>query len=266
MVANRCDVAHAVDLENDVNSYTNTTCSSQATIDENVEDIAIGYKIINQNFEVERYKEEGTQESYVTRRGANSLFKTMSMVEKLSVVKNYIQFFEKKFIGLSALTFLPALLDMSIFNVNLKLFGHNFYAAKLITDPSFGYFTLVFVQSGQSNDIVWAVRTIQGIFGDVGGYSSVIIGSVAWLLSSYQHFYYNMSFMKRLYSQKKTEDHVHQRRTDSEEMIEKINNRKNFHFGYLRYLWMGLIDHCFRCLNIILRRPHTNQKNEYRRF
>ena len=85
----------------------------------------------------------------------------MSMVEKFSVIENYIHFFHKKFIDLSTLTFLPELLAWdTIFNVDLKLVGHNFYGGNLIEDATFGYFELILVQSGEKNEIVWAIRTI----------------------------------------------------------------------------------------------------------
>ena len=52
LVVNRCDIAHTVDLENGVRAYTNATCSNITTIEDNVEDIAITYKMINKKFEV----------------------------------------------------------------------------------------------------------------------------------------------------------------------------------------------------------------------
>ena len=73
----------------------------------------------------------------------------MAMVEKFSAVENYIHFFHRKFFDLSTLTFLPDLLGWeTIFNVDLKLVGHNFYAAKLTLKPTLSYFNLIFVQSG----------------------------------------------------------------------------------------------------------------------
>ena len=267
LIVTRCDIAHTVDLKNDVKTYTNTTCSNLTTIEANVEDIILDYKLINQNFNVNHYAEEGNQEQFVTKRGASSLFKTMSMVEKFSVVENYIHFFKKKFFDLSTLTFLPELLAWkTIFNVDLKLVGHNFYGGSLINDSAYGYFEVIAVQSGEKNEIVWAIRTIQGIFGDVGGYSSVILGIVAWTLSGYQDFKYSMSFMKRLYFQKNTEEDEYDRRTDSEEMIESINNRKHFRFGYLRYLFIAFLENCFCCLNALLCRPQRKRWNEYKRF
>ena len=160
MVINSCTNAAQVDEERSVGTYTNATCANSTVIDDNIEEVGIEYKTITKHFDVDFYQEHQEQLVFVTNRGANSLFKAISKTTKFSVVENNIIFFKKKVIDLSTLTFLPEIFNWNIFNVDLEFEGNNLYASKWVNDPTWGYFNLIFTQSGKKNDIVWSVRTL----------------------------------------------------------------------------------------------------------
>ena len=86
---------------------------------------------------------------------------------------------------------------------------------------------------------------------NLGGYSTVITSFFGLLLSSYQAFVFDKSMLKKLYFQQhkayKKHDEDGNLRNDEDEIIERINNRAPFWFGYISYTAMAVSSRCLCC-------------------
>ena len=106
-------------------------------------------------------------------------------------------------------------------------------------------------QDEESVKHIWVATTFIVILSNLGGYSTVITGTFALLLGNYQEFVFDKSMLKKLYFQE-TERHSQldgdgQERDDDDEMIERINNRRKFWFGYMGYGLVSLTSKCCCC-------------------
>ena len=104
----------------------------------------------------------------------------------------------------------------------------------------------------------------------MGGYQAIITSIIFLLIGGYTDFKYYSSFMKRLYFQKNDtiDDGLNERRSDADEMIEKINNRREFNVNYIIYFLMSWLEYCC-CLMGCLKRcckPYRTRLKEYEKF
>ena len=104
----------------------------------------------------------------------------------------------------------------------------------------------------------------------MGGYQAIITSIIFLLIGGYTNFKYYSSFMKRLYFQKNdtTDDELNERRSDADEMIEKINNRRDFNVNYITYFLMSWLEYCCCCMGCLKRccKPYRTRLKEYEKF
>mmetsp|Transcript_23294 Transcript_23294/g.27332 ORF Transcript_23294/g.27332 Transcript_23294/m.27332 type:complete len:160 (+) Transcript_23294:1104-1583(+) len=98
------------------------------------------------------------------------------------------------------------------------------------------------------NDILVALATAGGFLG-----SAYLVMSN--IFADYLSFTFDKSLMKRLYSQErepKTNNVAQEsglKRTDQEEFLHRMKNRKPYTFGYFGYLIIRFSDSCCCCLS-----------------
>ena len=76
--------------------------------------------------------------------------------------------------------------------------------------------------------------------------------------------------MKRLYFQKNetADEQMTEKRSDADEMIEKINNRRDFNFGYCTYFLTAWLEYCCCFVGCLKKHCKSSRKrfNEYEKF
>ena len=88
----------------------------------------------------------------------------------------------------------------------------------------------------------------------VGGFLGTTCFIVSSILGSYLGFVYDKSLMKRLYYQEAQTDSKryrpsNSRRTDEEELLHRLSNRRSYTFGYFGYLitkFVRTFSFCFK--------------------
>ena len=78
---------------------------------------------------------------------------------------------------------------------------------------------------------------------NLGGFLGTVMMVMSALLGSYLSFTFDKSLMKRLYYQEATEEETNnidpstgEKRSDEDELIHRLNNRRSYSFGYCGYL------------------------------
>ena len=88
------------------------------------------------------------------------MFVDRCLTTKFEVVRNKILFFQRKVFDVSKLDFLTFFGVDQISNVELRFFGKNIYGGNVVEYNDWGYFNLLFIDSGVQNDVVWKIRTV----------------------------------------------------------------------------------------------------------
>ena len=184
------------------------------------------------------------------------MLKTMCKCEYFDVVSNFIKFFEKKWMDFSTLTFIPQVIlaDDILFNISLQFQQMALYGGSFVSHPRYGYYTFVLSQSSVHNDIVWTTRTFQDVLANVGGFQSILISIFFVLIGSYQNFSYQRSLLRRFYWQYTNDGKDTERKSDEQEIISRIENRKKLNVRYSHYLIRSFVNSCCCCFKQCCRR------------
>lgn len=147
MVVNDCNVAETTDRENNLTTYSNKTCQDTTTVQENVDEMRVNFKIMGQNFNPKEYKENGKTTSVIRRRFTSDLMAAFSQSMKFTVVENAIELFDLWFVDLRDFRFfLEGYIETDVqFNLRTHDFnyiGTSFFAPKYQTNAIYGYYSI----------------------------------------------------------------------------------------------------------------------------
>ena len=106
MVINSCPVAEQTNLEQGLTPYTDIPCAEESVINDNIDVLRLGYKIMSQNFNPEEFKENGRTTTVMRKRFTTDLVQNFVPSIKFSVVENTTNFFQSWFIDLRDFSFL----------------------------------------------------------------------------------------------------------------------------------------------------------------
>ena len=136
----------------------------------------------------------------------------------------------------------------------------------------FGYFAVDWSQSELYHERTVSASNFITMLSTMGGYSTVLTGFFGMLIASYQSFVFDKSMLKKMYFQMQTryrsKDESGEHRHDEDELIERINNRKIFHFGYCGYGLIKAFSFCICCKRCLLEKWPYYKKNwlAYKKF
>ena len=149
---------------------------------------------------------------------------------------------------------------MNIRTITFEALGTAFFSQKYIVSKWYGYYQLDFSQAELEITHIWVSATFTGLISNLGGYSSVLTGFGAFLIGNYQAFIFDKSMLKKLYFQQRDQQGDHgeedsgngehqeeEAKHDEDEMIERIDNRQIFTFGYLSYGVISFTSKFFCC-------------------
>jgi len=105
MVVNDCEVAAATDAEKGLKPYTDKGCADKATIQANIADVRVEYKIMSQNFNPSDYKKNDSTTTVIRKRFTTDLMTEFVQSMKYTIVESTLLFFDEWFVDLRDFTF-----------------------------------------------------------------------------------------------------------------------------------------------------------------